>query len=94
MSNGLKSLHCDKSLSETDVQLLMGTDILVSMLKNRLLVIKDDPAIDIKWVDLCSGIEGFYHIKAVDSKRVYQVWFEFASDKERFEQNMMLQKLS
>lgn len=90
----LKTLKCDGSLTETDMNLLAGTEILENMLKNRILVIKEEPQGDINWVTLCSNIEGFYHIKALDSKRVYQVWFQFPHDKEQFEKNLMLSKLS
>lgn len=94
MTDTIKVIDSDLSLTEEDVLLLCGSDLLLKMMKNRLLVIKDDPQTNIDWVSFCEGLSGFYHIKAIERARVYQVWFENPIDKDRFQKNIMISKLS
>lgn len=90
----LTTINCDGSLTESDLLLLQGSDLITEMLRNRILVIREEPNGEIPWATLCENIQGFYHIKAIESKRVYQIWFQLPIDKEQFEKNLMMSKLA
>jgi hypothetical protein len=81
------------SLSEDDLKLLTGTDVLYNMIRNRILVvIEGRPEID--WTDLTTNIEGLYHIRELNRSRLYQVWFEQSYDLDQFKKNLYIVKLS
>lgn len=79
------------SLSEEDLEWLRGTDALVTMLKQRLIV-EFDQNPDIESIDF-SGTRGFYLIKGLGHK-IYQFWFEDKRDYEDFRHNILAYKLS
>jgi hypothetical protein len=80
------------SLSETDLQLIAGSDVLMAMLRNRKLLIVEDS--DCNWTALLSGVQGFYHVRRIDQQKLYQVWFETPVDMQQFEKNLVVAKLS
>jgi hypothetical protein len=88
----VKILENAGSLSENDMTLLTGTELIVQMMRNRILVVGDGNR-DFDWLELTEGITGFYHIRSVDKRRLYQVWFERGLDMDKFKQNMMIAKL-
>lgn len=91
--NTIKVIENAGSLSEDDLKLLTGTDTLMSMMRNRLLLmVKTSDSID--WLTLTLGINGFYHIRSIDQHRLYQVWFELAQDIDTFKKNLFTAKLS
>ncbi|MDA9302479.1 hypothetical protein N8072_01165 [bacterium] len=81
------------SLSENDMALLTGTDIIVQMIRNRIIIV-NEPKEEVDWLDLTENLLGLYHIRSIDGKRLYQIWFENASDIDMFKKNFMLAKLS
>ena len=88
----VKILENAGSLSENDMTLLTGTELIVQMMRNRVLVVGEGNR-DFDWLELTEGITGFYHIRSVDKRRLYQVWFERGLDMDKFKQNMMIAKL-
>lgn len=83
------------SLSESDLSLLAGTEIVVRMMRNRLIVIFEEGS-DIKWELLTDGLAGLYHVRPIDptkQRNVFQIWFEDEKDRHKFKKNSMLQKL-
>lgn len=92
MSNKIKLIQSPGSLSETDLELLVGTDILLSMMRNRILIVLEDRA-EINWVDLMQGVGGFYHVRSINHS-LYQVWFERPVDLDMFNKNLAIGKLS
>jgi hypothetical protein len=89
----VKILENAGSLSENDMTLLTGTELIVQMMRNRLLVVGEGNR-DFDWLELTEEVTGFYHIRSVDKRRLYQVWFEHGRDMDKFKQNMMVAKLS
>lgn len=91
--NHIKLVENGGSLSESDLQLIAGSDLVFQMMRNRLVVVTDNS--DIDWSGLTDDLLGLYHIRTLDrSKQVYQVWFEIEADIQRFKQNLMVGKLS
>lgn len=80
------------SLSESDLQLIAGTDIVLKMMRNRKLIIVDNS--ECNWNLLLDKVTGFYHVRRIDQQKLYQVWFENPSDMEQFEKNLLMAKLS
>lgn len=92
MSN-IKLVENGGSLSETDLQLIAGSDLVFQMMRNRLVVVTDNSEVD--WSALTDSLVGLYHIRTLDrSKQIYQVWFELESDIQKFKKNLMIGKLS
>jgi hypothetical protein len=79
------------SLSEEDLQYLIGTAVLTTMLKHRIIV-EFDNSPNLEKLDF-SGCKGFYHIKSLGSK-LFQFWFENPQDYENFRANLIAFKLS
>jgi hypothetical protein len=79
------------SLSEEDLQYLIGTAVLENMLKHRIIA-EFDVSPDIEKLDF-SGCRGFYHIRSLGSK-LFQFWFEHPQDYENFRANLIAFKLS
>jgi len=79
------------SLSEEDLQYLIGTAVLTNMLKHRIIV-EFDVSPNLEKLDF-SGCKGFYHIKSLGSK-LFQFWFENSQDYENFRANLIAFKLS
>ena len=92
-SNKIKIVNNGGSLSETDLQLIAGTDLVMEMMRNRLVVVTNNN--DIAWNDLMKDVTGLYHIRPLDkSKQIYQLWFELKADIEQFNNNLFVSKLS
>lgn len=89
---GIRILDNAGSLSESDLQLIAGTEVLMQMMRNRKLLIVDDA--DCNWTALLSGVHGFYHVRRIDQQKLFQVWFETPRDMEQFEKNLVVAKLS
>ena len=93
MKNQIKIVNNGGSLSETDLQLIAGTDLVMEMMRNRLVVVTNNN--DIAWNDLMKDVTGLYHIRPLDkSKQIYQLWFELKADIEQFNNNLFVSKLS
>lgn len=92
-NNKIKLVNNGGSLSETDLQLIAGTELVMNMMRNRVCVVTNNN--DIAWTDLMIDVEGLYHIRPLDkSKRVYQLWFETKEDINQFNKNLYVSKLS
>lgn len=89
----VKILSTPGSLSDADLKLIVGTDALMSMMRNRLLLVIGNSE-SINWIELTQGIAGFYHIRKIDKDKLYQIWFEHAIDMETFKKNLTVCKLS
>ena len=89
----IKILDNAGSLSESDMNLLQGTDIIIEMMRNRILVVTDQSK-EIDWLEITNGLTGLYHIRSIDSKRLYQVWFQNRQDIETFEKNLFVSKMA
>jgi len=82
------------SLSESDLSLSSGTTILLSMMRNRVVILKTKKTI-IEWEELTKNVKGLYHVRSVDKDNtVYQVWFELEDDLKQFEKDVLMSKLS
>jgi hypothetical protein len=93
IKNKIKLVNNGGSLSETDLQLIAGTDLVMQMMRNRVVVVTNNN--DIAWTDLMTDVFGLYHIRPLDkSKQIYQLWFELESDIEQFTKNLYVSKLS
>lgn len=79
------------SLSEEDLQYLIGTAVLTNLLKHRI-VVEFDASPNLDKLDF-SGCKGFYHIRSLGSK-LFQFWFENPQDYENFRANLIAFKLS
>jgi hypothetical protein len=79
------------SLSEEDLELLGGSKIIETMMKNRLLV-EFDESPDIDSLNFANS-NGFYHIKSLGSK-LFQFWFYDRRDYDVFYENIIAYKLS
>lgn len=73
--------------------LLQGTDLLLQMMRNRKLLMIDTKK-DINWLGLMESVSGLYHIRRIDSDKLFQIWFESPIDMEQFEKNLYMAKLS
>lgn len=89
----IKLIENAGSLSEDDLKLLTGTDVLNNMIRNRILVVIENRA-EFDWTELTRSIEGLYHIRELNRSRLYQVWFEHMYDLDQFKKNLYLLKLS
>ena len=90
----VKVLYNSGSLSETDLTLISGTELLLNLMRNRLLVMVNGGGQELNWQALMEGVEGLYHIRRIDTDKLYQIWFENKFDIEKFEKNLLLAKLS
>lgn len=94
MKNNFKIVRNGGSLSEDDLGLIAGTPIILNMMRNRVvLVFENDQEID--WEGLTDHMKGLYHIRKLDNRKnnIFQVWFEYPDDLNKFEKNAMLNKL-
>ena len=76
MNKTVKVLDNSGSLSETDLQLISGTDLLLSLMRNRRLVMVTNGGTELDWQKLMLGVTGLYHIRRIDTDKLYQIWFE------------------
>ena len=81
------------SLSESDMTLIVGTDLIMQMMRNRILVVTDNTK-EIDWLELTEGMTGMYHIRSIDAKRLYQIWFENHDDIDTFKKNLFVSKMA
>lgn len=94
LPNNIKIFRNGGSLSENDLVLLTGTDTILEMMRNRLVVMVESSS-DTDWANLTANVYGLYHIRPLDkAKSIYQIWFEFPKDLDMFEKNTMINKLS
>ena len=92
-TNKIKLVNNGGSLSETDLQLIAGTELVEAMMRNRVVVVTNNN--DVAWNDLMTDIKGLYHIRPLDkSKQIYQLWFELKDDIDQFNKNLYVSKLS
>lgn len=92
-NNKIKLVNNGGSLSETDLQLIAGTELVEAMMRNRVVVVTNNN--DVAWNDLMTDIKGLYHIRPLDkSKQIYQLWFELKDDINQFNKNLYVGKLS
>jgi hypothetical protein len=49
---------------------------------------------EIDWLKLMESVSGLYHIRRIDSDKLFQIWFESPIDMEQFEKNLYMAKLS
>jgi hypothetical protein len=93
LKNNIKIVRNGGSLSETDLQLIAGTELVENMMRNRIIVVTNNN--DIDWTNLMTDVNGLYHIRPLDkSKKIYQLWFELSEDTEQFNKNLYVGKLS
>jgi len=93
LKNNIKIVRNGGSLSETDLQLIAGKELVENMMRNRIIVVTNNN--DIDWTNLMTDVIGLYHIRPLDkSKQIYQLWFETAIDTEQFNKNLYVSKLS
>ena len=67
MNKTVKVLDNSGSLSETDLQLISGTDLLLSLMRNRRLVMVTNGGTELDWQKLMLGVTGLYHIRRIDT---------------------------
>jgi len=89
----VRLLNNGGSLSETDLQLISGTDLLLKMMRNRRLIMISNGH-DVNWENLMDNMQGLYHIRRVEGEKLFQIWFEVAQDITQFEKNLYIAKLS
>jgi hypothetical protein len=83
------------SLSEADLTLIKDSNILIRMMRNRILIQADTRQAEIDWDSLTSKLIGFYHIRPVDrDNMIFQVWFEIENDMHTFKKQLMIKKLA
>lgn len=94
MKNNFKIVKNAGSLSEDDLGLIAGTPIILNMMRNRIVVVFEHDQ-DIDWEGLTDSMQGLYHIRKLDNRKnnIFQIWFEYPTDLEKFEKNAMLNKL-
>jgi len=63
------------------------------MMRNRKLLMVDTKK-DINWLGLMESVSGLYHIRRIDSDKLFQIWFESPIDMDQFEKNLYMAKLS
>lgn len=80
------------SLSEQDLILLVGSDLVEQMMRNRILVAVDSTTSP-DWEVLLNGIRGLYHIRKIGQEFI-QLWFESDIDLNRFQQNLTVSKVA
>ena len=94
MNKNVKVLENSGSLSETDLQLIRGTELLLQLMRNRRLIMVTGGGTELNWQKLMDGVSGLYHIRRIDTDKLYQIWFERKQDIDTFEKNLYLAKLS
>mgnify|MGYP001422068786 FL=1 len=62
------------------------------MMRNRRLIMVDHGK-DLDWLALMENVSGLYHIRRIDSDKLFQIWFESPRDMDQFEKNLYLAKL-
>ena len=83
------------SLSEADLTLIKDSDILIRMMRNRILIQADTRQAEIDWDSLTDKLIGFYHIRPVDrDNMIFQIWFEIEGDMHTFKKILMIKKLA
>ena len=83
------------SLSEADLTLIKESNILIRMMRNRILIQADTRQAEIDWDSLTDKLIGFYHIRPVDrDNMIFQVWFEIENDMHTFKKQLMIKKLA
>jgi|15BtaG_2_1085339.scaffolds.fasta_scaffold00177_25 hypothetical protein len=87
--NKPKILDNAGSLSENDMGLLAGTELIQTMMRNRILVMSV-PNQEMDWVALTAGVTGLYHIRSINQRSLYQVWFESPTDIDKFKKNLFI----
>ena len=60
-NKSVKILDNSGSLSETDPQLISGTDLLLSLMRNPRLVMVTNGGTELDWQKLMQGVTGLYH---------------------------------
>lgn len=94
MTYNVKVIDNAGSLSESDLVLLAGTDVIMSMIRNRRLIMIEQRK-KCNWSLLTERMDGLYYIRTLDDKtNIYQLWFELSSDLDTFEKNLAMAKLS
>lgn len=92
-NNKIRLVSNGNSLSSSDMELLKGTPLLESMVRNRIVIVTNNE--DISWKLLVDNISGLYHIKPLDKvKHIYQLWFELPKDIEQFKKNLYVSRLA
>jgi len=84
----LKLLNNSGSLSETDLQLISGTELLMRMMRNRRLIIVPNGD-EVNWSALMEDMSGLYHIRRVEGDKLFQIWFEVKEDITQFEKKSL-----
>jgi hypothetical protein len=83
------------SLSEADLNLIKDSDVVIRMMRNRVLIVADSRQAEVDWDSLTNRVKGFYHIRPIDrDNMVFQLWFELEDDLNLFEKQLMLKKLA
>ena len=93
-NKSVKILDNSGSPVKLDLQLISGTDLLLSLMRNRRLVMVTNGGTELDWQKLMQGVTGLYHIRRIDTDKLYLIWFELPSDIDRFEKNLLMAKLS
>ena len=94
MTYSVKVINNAGSLSESDLTLLAGTDIILSMLRNRILVLIEKKQV-CDWSNLTEGMIGLYYIRTIDqNSNLFQLWFESTDDLGTFEKNLTMAKIA
>lgn len=88
----IKILDNSGSLSETDLTLISGTELLMKMMRNRRLIMVPNGK-EINWMVLMENISGLYHIRRIEGDKLFQIWFEVQEDIDQFEKNLYMAKL-
>ena len=88
----IKVLENAGSLSESDLELIAGTELLITMMRNRIMMLAN-PKEECDWLTLTEGFTGLYHIRSIDGSRLFQLWFEHAYDIEAFKKNLFVAKM-
>ena len=94
MTHSVRIIDNAGSLSESDLALLVGTDIILSMLRNRILVLIEKKQ-KCDWSKLTEGMLSLYYIRTIDqNSNLFQLWFETTDDLNTFEKNLSMAKLA
>ena len=93
MTSDIKILDNAGSLSDTDLALLAGTATIEAMMRNRALIVTPKGE-SCDWTNLTDSMTGLYYIRTIDEHRLYQLWFEFPKDLDRFQKNLAMAKMA
>jgi len=94
MMHNVKIINNAGSLSESDLVLLAGTDIILSMLRNRILILVEKKQV-CDWSRLTEDMMGLYYIRTIDhNSNLFQLWFETPADLTQFEKNLAMAKIA